>query len=389
MSATKIDNSGGKLTNAGDGETTISASDITNTSGTLGGNGDMTVNAQTLENDAGANLVAGGAANLNVTQRVNNAGGTLFGATALNLNQANTVVINDNGVILGGQDVSVNVASMSNLGGAIRANRDIETSGVISGNGDMIAGRDLALAVVGDYTNDAANNLHADGNMSVSATGTLTNTGTLAANGALTASGANIVNTANADINSSSTILNASNAITNAGRIEGDTVTTNSASLANTGAIIGNDVTVNASDITNTGAAAVIAGANSVHLYAANSVTNADGALIYSLGNVEIAKDGTRDASGLLANQTSTLTNSAATIEAEGNIDIAARTVSNVRTGVETQAGTPQDAGTTTLSLWTADLPINQLGYYYKLRQQRPEGRDPRFIGDEQCEPYR
>ena len=367
VTATSIDNSGAKLTNAGDGATTISASDVMNTSGTLGGNGDVTVNAQTLENDAGANLVAGGAANLNVTQWLNNAGGTLFGGTALNLDQVNAAVINDGGAMLGGLDVSVNVASMSNTGGAIRANRDIAVSGAVSGDGDMIAGRDLALDVTGDYTNDAANNLHADGDMRVSATGTLTNTGTLSANGALMASGANVVNMADGNINSSSTTINATNTITNTGRIEGDTVTTNSATLANTGAIIGNDVTLNAADMANTGAAAVIAGANSVHLYTSDTVTNADGALIYSLGNLEIAKDGTRDASGMLANQTGTLTNRAASIEAEGDIDIAARTLNNVRTGVVTEAGTPQNAGSTTLTLWTAGLSAGSMGYYYSL----------------------
>ncbi|SAL41121.1 filamentous hemagglutinin outer membrane protein [Caballeronia sordidicola] len=367
VTAAHIDNAGGKLTNAGEGATTITASGITNTGGTLGGNGDVTVNAETLENDAGANLVAGGAADLNIAQRVNNVGGTLFGGTALNLNQMSAAVMNDGGAILGGMDIALNVASLSNAGGAIRANRDVSAAGSVSGNGDMIAGRNLALAVVGDYTNDAGNNLHADGDMAVSATGTLTNSGTLAANGALTATGANVVNTADGDINSSSTTVIAANAMTNAGRIEGDTVTTKSATLANTGAIIGNDVTVNTTDITNTGAAAVIAGANSVHLYASDSVTNADNALIYSLGNLEIARDGTRDASGILANQTGTLTNSAATIEAEGDIDIAARTVNNVRTGVVTEAGTPQDAGTTTLTIWTAGLPAGNMGHYYSL----------------------
>jgi filamentous hemagglutinin len=373
VSAAAIDNTGGKLTNTGDGATTVTANSVTNTNGTLGGNGDVTVNAQTLANDAGGNLVAGGAANLNVTQNVNNAGGTIFGGTALTLNQANAAVINDGGAILGGLDVSVNVASLSNAGGAIRANRDLSAAAVVSGNGDMIAGRNLSLAVLGDYTNDAANNLHADGDMTVSATGTLTNTGTLAANGALTATGANVVNTATGDINSATTTVNASGTLTNDGRIEGDTVTTNSATLANTGTVIGNDVTVNAADVQNTGAAALIAGANSVHVYAQNSVTNADGALIYSAGNLEIAKDGTRDASGMLANQTGTLTNSAATIEADGDIDIAAHTVSNVRTGVQTQAGTPQDAGSTTLTLWTAGLPPGDMGSYYSL--DHPEWR--------------
>ncbi|MFM0019328.1 hypothetical protein [Paraburkholderia azotifigens] len=197
--------------------------------------------------------------------------------------------------------------------------------------------------------------------MTVSATGTLTNTGTLAANGALTVSGANVVNAAGADVNSATTTVNAAGTISNAGRIEGNTVTTTSALLANTGAVIGNDVNVNASDVQNTGAVAVIAGVNSVHLYAANSVTNADGALIYSAGNLEIARNGARDGSGMLANQTNVLTNSGASIEADGSIDIAAHTVNNVRTGVVTVMGTPQDAGDQTLTLWTAGIPIGDL----------------------------
>ncbi|WP_087038781.1 hemagglutinin repeat-containing protein [Caballeronia arvi] len=365
VTAARIDNTGGKLTNAGDGATTVAASDVTNTGGTLGGNGDVTVNAQTLENDAGANLVAGGAANLNIAQSVNNAGGTLFGGTALNVGQASATVINDGGAILGGLDVSSNVASLSNANGSIRANRDVSVSGVVSGDGAMIAGRNLGLAVIGDYTNDAANNLHADGDMSLSATGTLTNTGTLGAGGALTVGAQDVVNAASGDINSSNTTVNAANVLSNAGRIEGDTVSTHSATLANTGTIIGNDVELNANDIQNTGAAAAIAGANSVHLYAANSVTNADGALIYSLGDLQIAKDGTRDASGMLANQTNTLINSAATIEAGGDIDIAARSVQNLRTGVVTEAGTPQDAGSTTLTLWTAGLSGDELATYH------------------------
>jgi len=367
VSAATIDNAGGKLTNAGDGATTVtSSSEVTNTGGTIGGNGDLTLNAQTLTNDAGANLVASGAANLNVAQRVNNAGGTIYGGTALTLNQAGVAIVNNGGSILGGVDASLAVASLSNAGGSIRANRDIAAGGALAGDGNIVAGRNLTLNVAGDYTNTAANNLHADGNMTVSATGTLTNTGTLAANGALIASGSNVVNTASGDINASSTTISTGGTLANAGRIEGNTVTTNSATLANTGTVIGNDVTVNANDVQNTGAAAVIAGANSVHLYAGNSVTNADGALIYSAGNLEIARNGARDGEGLLANQTNVLTNSAADIEADGSIDIAAHTVNNIRTGVVTQTGTPQDAGTQTLTLWTADIPIgDQLGSHH------------------------
>ncbi|WP_460901687.1 two-partner secretion domain-containing protein, partial [Paraburkholderia jirisanensis] len=361
VTAGDIDNTSGKLANAGDGLTNVTASNVTNTGGTLGGNGDVTVNAQTLVNDAGANLVAGSAANLNVTQTVNNTDGTLFSGTTLKLNQAAVNVINAGGTILGGLDVSLTVGALSNAGGSIRANRDVSASGAMSGDGDMIAGHDLVLAATGDYTNGAANNLRADHDMTVSASGTLANTGTLAAGGALTASGANVINAASGVLNSSATTVNAAGTLVNDGRIEGDAVRTHSTALANTGTIIGNDVQLFATDMTNSGESAVIAGAQFVGLYASNSVTNADGALIYSMGDLEIARNNTRDAAGLLASQTDTLTNRAADISADGNIDIAAHTLTNVRTGVLTQAGAPQTTATQTLTLWTAGIPIGDL----------------------------
>ncbi|GAB6852976.1 hemagglutinin repeat-containing protein [Paraburkholderia kururiensis] len=368
VSAASIDNSAGRLVNAGDGATTVTAAtSVTNTGGVLGGNGDVMLRARTLANNAGARFVAARAARLAVSDRVSNTGGTVYGGTALELNQSGATVTNDGGTLEGGQDVSVRVASLSNTGGAIRANRDITASGAVSGDGEMTAGRNLGLAVAGDYTNGAANRLHADGNMNVSATGTLTNSGSLTAGGALTASGANVVNAAGADINGTTTTVNATDTITNAGRIEGDSVTTNSATLANTGTLIGNDVQVNATDVRNSGAAAVIAGARSVKLYASNSVSNTDGALIYSAGDMEIARDGTRDAAGLLANQTGTLDNIAANIEADGNLDIAAHTVNNIRTGVVTQAGTPTVTGTQNLSLWTAGLSGSQGNGHYSI----------------------
>ncbi|WP_175197347.1 hemagglutinin repeat-containing protein, partial [Paraburkholderia caffeinitolerans] len=355
VAAGAIDNANGALTNAGDGATTVSATDIDNTAGTLGGNGDLTLNGQTLENGSGGQVVAGGTGTLAITSTIGNSGGTLYGGKGLNVGQATTAVINDGGAILGGLDVSANVAAFSNENGSVRANRDIAASGAISGDGKMTAGRNLSLDISDDYTTGTANRLNADADMSIHTSGTLTNTGELAAGGALKASGTNVVNAAGADMNSSATTVTASNTITNAGLIEGDAVTTRSATLDNTGGIIGNTVAIHANDVTNTGAAAVIAGVEQVSIYASDSVTNADGALIYSAGNLEIAKNGARDASGVLANQTGTLTNRAADIEAEGDIDIAAHTVNNIRTGAQTEAGTPESSSSA-LTLWTADL---------------------------------
>ncbi|WP_231649627.1 hemagglutinin repeat-containing protein, partial [Ralstonia syzygii] len=139
-------------------------------------------------------------------------------------------------------------------------------------------------------------------------------------------------------------------------------VQTQSASLANTGTIIGNTVQTQATDITNSGAAALMAAVRSLAVYATHSVSNLDGATLYSAGSLQIARDGTRDAAtGLLANQVGTLTNRSATIDADGDIDLAAHTLNNIRTSIVTAPGTPQTA-TKTLSTWYRDGVIDWTG---------------------------
>ncbi|SPA41065.1 putative adhesin/hemolysin (HecA 20-residue repeat x2) [Cupriavidus taiwanensis] len=366
VSAESLDNTRGLLTNAGDGATTVSATHaLVNTGGTLGGNGDVAVNAQDLVNTAKGQVIAGAALALNTTRTVDNTSGLLYGGKGLVLEQADATLVNDGGQLESATDASIDVATPNNAGGTIKANQDIAVKGAVSGSGEMTAGHNLVLDIAGDYVNDAANRLHADGNMRVAASGTLTNTGTLAAAGDLTVQGIDVVNAAGADMASTTTTVNATNRLDNAGRIEGDTVQTNSPTTTNTGTIIGNRVTVQGSDIANTGAAALIAAAESLTLYAGSSVQNLDGATLYSAGNLQIARDGTRDpATGLLVNQVGTLINRSATIEAEGDIDIAATQVSNTRASIETEAGTPVTSAAQTLVMWNAGMSGPDLNFH-------------------------
>jgi adhesin HecA-like repeat protein len=259
VAGASVDNTLGVIGNSGDGATTVTAfATLTNTAGRLGGNGDVSVHAQTLANNTdgttGALLAAGGALHLDVATAVDNRSGSLYGGNGLTLDQAGATLHNTGGQILGGTDVKLNVASLNNLGGAIRANQDVAVAGAISGSGEMAAGHNLSLAIAGDYNNDPANRLRADGDMLVSAAGTLTNTGTLAAVGGLTVQAADVVNAAGAEMNGTTTTVTAANALANAGRIEGDTVYTNSPSIINTGTILGNNVTVQGTDVMNHGA---------------------------------------------------------------------------------------------------------------------------------------
>uniref|UniRef100_UPI001FFBF065 two-partner secretion domain-containing protein n=1 Tax=Ralstonia pseudosolanacearum TaxID=1310165 RepID=UPI001FFBF065 len=363
VTGASLDNTNGRVANAGTGATTVTAASVTNANaggvagaGTIGGNGDVTVSGQTLANTQGGQIVAGHDLTLANTRSVNNSGGTLSAANNVTVNAAGAAVVNQAGSMRGNGAVSLNVASLDNTsgkigndagsggsvamttgslanqGGAIGSDRNLSvTTGQLSGDGRIIAGGDGAVTINGNYTHSAANQIQANHNLTFTTTGTLTNQGTLAAVNALTVNAASVDNRAGADLNSASTSVNAGGAITNAGRIEGDTVATQSGSFANTGTVIGNNVTLNARAISNTGPSAALAAATQLNLYASDSLSNTGGATIFSLGDVNIAANAARDGNGLLANRANLVNNDQSTIEAQGNLEIAAQTLNNVR----------------------------------------------------------
>ncbi|WP_081053958.1 hemagglutinin repeat-containing protein [Burkholderia territorii] len=379
LSGASIDNSDGRVANIGTGATTIDGgASITNTdasgqagAGVVGGNGDVTLTAQTLTNAQGGQTLAGHDLTLNVGSNANNGGGVLSAANNLTFNGANAALVNQNGSVhangvlalnaasiddtsgkIGndagsGGSVSIQTGTLSNQNGAIGSDQDLSLkAGTLTGDGSIIAGRNGSVSLTGDYTQTAANKLHANGNLNFTTSGTLTNQGVLDANGALTVNAANVQNQSGADLNSATTTVNANGGtIDNAGRIEGDTVVTNSATMNNTGSVIGANVTSNANTITNTGAAAVFAAANQLNLYATNQLSNTGGANLFSVGDINIAANSQRDANGLLANRTQNVLNDQSTIEAQGNVELAAGTFTNTRPAPTV---TTETTGTTT-----------------------------------------
>ncbi|RQV67630.1 filamentous hemagglutinin N-terminal domain-containing protein [Burkholderia cenocepacia] len=365
LSGSNVDNSDGRIANIGSGATTIDGgASITNTNasgkagaGTIGGNGDVTLTTQTLTNAQGGQTLSGHDLTLNVANNVNNASGVLSAANNLELSAANAALSNQAGSIRANGALSLNTASIdnksgkigndagsggsisiqtgtfANQNGVIGSDQDLTlTASALSGDGSIVAGRNGAVTLGSDYTQTTANKLHANGDLTFSTSGKLTNQGVLDANGALTVNAATVENQAGADLNSGTTTINANGGtIDNAGRIEGDTVTTNSTTLNNTATIIGREVTANASTITNTGAAAVIAAAERVNLYASNQLSNTGGANVFSVGDINIAANGQRDADGFLANRTQNVLNDQSTIEAQGSIELAAGTFTNTR----------------------------------------------------------
>ncbi|VVE58680.1 filamentous hemagglutinin [Pandoraea horticolens] len=387
VKGTTLDNTAGRVVSlAGDDTSVDIKGELRNAGGTtangktggvIGANGDLRVHADSLVNasqivagkalnvvanqvdNTGGEVIGGGDVTLGVDGTLDNTGGRLFGGTSLSTTKASTRVVNANGTIESAGNVAMQVSSLENAGGAIRSNQDIGVGGAMSGAGQMTAGRDLTVAAVGDYLNSATNRLRADGVLKLTSTGRLTNEGAFNAPGTLDVQAGEIVNTASGGFNAATTHLSAGGLFSNAGSIGGDTVRLQAGHFVNTNAVLGNDVQVNANDIENQGAAAVMGGAKRLALYAPNSVSNYDGALLYSTGDIEIARDGTRDGTGLLANQTATLNNRSANIIADGNLDIAAHVVNNTRTSIVTRSGTPEST-TQSFSLYTAGLPVGE-----------------------------
>ena len=365
LAGNSIDNSGGRIVNVGTGATMIDGgASITNGNatgkagaGVIGGNGDVTIAAQSLANTQGAQVLAGRDLTLAVASRLDNSNGVLSAANNATLNGPNTALVNQAGSIRAngalalttvsidntngkigndvgsGGSVALNTGMLVNQGGAIGSDQDLTlAASSLSGDGSVVAGRNGSVSLGSDYTHTAANRLHANGDLAFSTSGKLTNQGTLDANGALTVNAANVDNQAGADLNSANTTVNANGGtIDNAGRIEGDTVTTSSVTLNNTATIIGRDITLNAAVISNAGAAAVIAAADRANLYASNRLSNTGGASIFSVGDINIAANGQRDANGFLANRAQTVLNDQSSIEALGSVELAADTFTNTR----------------------------------------------------------
>ncbi|AEK61565.1 hemagglutinin repeat-containing protein [Collimonas fungivorans] len=330
VSGSGIDNTSGRIANTGNGLSQINGgSQVVNRQGTIGGNGELDINAGNLDNSQQGQVIAGGNLVLNTGGTVNNNAGNLYAGQNVQLNQGGAVLTNVGGRIGAAGNTMLNVASLDNtfglvgstsgagsdIGiaassfnnnlGTVASGRDLSiTAPTIANNGKVVAGRDATINLQGDYANTAGNLLTANRNLTLNTTGNLINTGTLAAVAGLTLNAANVDNQSTGLINSSATTIQASNAITNTGRIYGDDIALGAQSLTN-------DVDVGS------GQAGAIAARNSINIGAAN-VVNREHAIIQSLGDMTFAR--TLDANHKAVGTADSITNSSAIIDAGGNL---------------------------------------------------------------------
>ncbi|MFH2135590.1 MAG: hemagglutinin repeat-containing protein [Pseudomonadota bacterium] len=356
LTAASINNTlAGRIANSGTGLTSIDGgSQIDNTS-TLGGKGDVTITTALLNNTtANARIQSSGTLGLDVSGTLNNnTGGSIYAAQALNFQKANAQLNNSSadGITSSGS-ITIDVAAVNNAGGDILAVNDINlTANSYSGLGTVASAGNNTIKLQGAFTYYAGNKFAADGNLTLDVTGNLTNQAVLQALGTLTIKAANIDNQTTGHFNSNKTDLQVTNGgISNNGRIEGNTVQTSSLTLNNYATIIGDIVSLSIGDtLLNSGSTSVIASTTQMDLWVNNLLHNTGGAEIFSLGDLNIARNSTQDAAGNFTNLTGRIWNEGnslvrgSSIEAGRNLNVGATTIDNlVQIGVTSTTTTAQ-----------------------------------------------
>ena len=237
----------------------------------------LSINADTLDNRAGA-LRAQDKLTLAIENQLANQQGLLFSAGNLLL-----------------QGTTDNTAlAIDNQQGQILAQRNAALrAAALSGEGEILAQGNLALTLDNDYTHRGY--LQAGNNLTLSLLQSLRNQGTIKAGNTLDVNAAHIDNAQAGEFNAYSTLLTATDTLTNYGLIDGVITTLNAKSINNlgTGRLYGDAITLTATHLRNDkdgDRAAVIAGRQHVNL-GVETLMNRDHALIYSGGDLIIGKD--------------------------------------------------------------------------------------------------
>lgn len=309
-----FNNQGGFLGSAN--TLSLTASAVQNGSGQIGGNGDLQLNTASLDNQHGS-IVAYNNATVTVTSSIDNSQGTISAGSTLTLQDGNAgskalAITNTAGTLIAGNQLTIDSARLT-------------------GDGKLLSTGNLDVTLTQDYTHTGS--LAADGTATLTTDGALVNQSSMKAGAGLNLRAATIDNQATGSLASTSTTLSTSSSgsITNRGYIDGQETVLTTGTLDNlgTGLIYGDHVAIAANTLNNdveNGTAATIAARTRLDL-GVTTLNNQEQSLLFSAGDLAIGGglDTTKRATGTAG----TLNNVSATIEALGNVDIAADQINN------------------------------------------------------------
>lgn len=338
LAATGLDNQGGSVQAMGATTIDVGSGTVDNQGGLLRSGDVMDIQAGRLDNagSSGANQGVGARHVAVTADQVNNRSGNILADETLSITGSGSVN-NAQGTISSGQELRIqdrNTAAKTqtvvNTGGTLIAGKSLAVdSAGLSGDGRVLSQGDLSLGLTSDFTNTGE--VQANGNASVQTSGRVTNQAVMRAGKTLTVSAADIDNQVGGDISAATTSLRAQNAVTNRGLIDGGQTHIDAGTINNlgTGRIYGDHVAIQAGTLNNdveAGKAAVIAARERLDI-GAQTINNREHALVFSGGDMVIG--GTLDADRLATGSAGTVNNNSASIEALGDLVLAAGRVNN------------------------------------------------------------
>ncbi len=339
LSGSALDNQGGQIQALGNlginlSGTLDNTASLVRSGQTLGITAGSIANSDTQGDNQG---LEGQSVNLSAPQ-IDNLSGAIRADDTLTLTSGGAID-NTQGLIssattatLQDADLAAKTLAITNTGGTLIAGQNLAVdSASLTGDGKVLSQGDLSVRLTQNYTHTGQ--LQANGTASLETTGTLTNQSSLLAGTALNLKAATIDNQANGQISANQVHLQAtdSHTLTNRGLIDGQDTIIETITLNNlgTGRIYGDHLAIGATTVTNdveNGVAPVIAARNRLDI-GAETINNREHALIFSAGDMAIG--GSLDANNNATGQAATFNNNSATIEALGNVDLAAGQINN------------------------------------------------------------
>ncbi|MEB6645966.1 hemagglutinin repeat-containing protein [Enterobacter kobei] len=278
---------------------------------------DVKINSQQFDNTLGTTR-AGNTLSIANSGTLDNTQGELSAEGALSLSGAALRLLNADGVVIGGENVTLEADALT-------------------GDGQLLSLGDMTIHTQQSFNN--AGDVIANGSMTFTTPGSVTNSGNLLAGAKLDLSAASLFNAASGEIAAGATWLTLSSSLSNYGLIDGSQTWLRAETLTNagTGRIYGDHLSIQAITLNNLaqdGTAATLAGRQRVDI-GAQTINNRDHALIYSDGAMAIG--GRVDDNGFAIGQAQTLNNHSATIESAGDMALSIGQLNNINDHFSTE----------------------------------------------------
>ena len=284
--------------------------------------GTVAVKAASLDNSA-KGVLSGNTADIRVAT-LNNQQGTV---SANNMSVSATDLNNQSGVIESAQQTTLNSASINNTDGKITTTGQLDlTTQTASLAGQLSANGNLNLTAQADLTSAAQ---ISSGTLATITAQNLTNQGTISGQ-AVQLSANNLSNQSGGEISSKETTqMTVAGTLTNQGLIDGKTTLIHSGNTDNSGRIYGDQLALSG-DLNNHDTGVIATRSGTLNL-AGNHLTNQNGGLIHSEGDLNIG--GSLDANDQTSGSAQVVDNLGSTIESQGNMTIASQAVNNRNIG--------------------------------------------------------